>query len=212
MQDNGTQKITQRIIGDARQTAEEQMAAAKAEAAQKLADVKAQADQILRRAQAEAASTETVQRQRKLSAIDSELRKEVLATRRNLMDRAFERALGKMAAAPAEKQVAFLAARVAEASPEGIGEIMLTVADKAKFGDQLLQAAKALYAQKGVQESIRLSDQPIRATGGFILKIGDIEYNFTYDSLVKMSRDEMEGQVASILFSAKNTAENNEVQ
>lgn len=81
-----------------------------------------------------------------------------------------------------------------EASPDGKGEIMLTAEDKSEIGESLLAAVNELYSKNGVNADIKISDKSIDASGGFILKIGNIEYNNTFDALMKGLKEDTEGK------------------
>jgi V/A-type H+-transporting ATPase subunit E len=195
-----TQKITSRILSEAKEYAEEVIAAAKAEADEKLEAARQQAEAIRRQSELEAFQAAEEHKKRRASAIESELRKEMLSTKRKLLDSVFEKALAKLAGMSSKEQIAVMVRRIMEVSPDGLGEVMLTKKDAGAFGNDLINALNEAYAKKGVKAGIKLSGQNINAIGGFILKIGDIEYNGTYEALVKLIKEEMEGKIALMLF------------
>jgi len=55
-------------------------------------------------------------------------------------------------------------------------------------------------ADKGIKANIKISDEDMDISGGFILKFGDMEINNTFDALVRSQRDQYEPQVVQILF------------
>lgn len=195
------EKLTSRIIGEAQQISGEMIQAAQSGADENLALARTQAAEILEQARKDASLAAEEQKKRKLSAIKSELRKKILATRRALIESVFEQALERLAGMPADKQVAMLAPLVVQASPSGEGEILLAKKDAAEFGDKLLAAATKLYAGP---VALKISDKHHNGRGGFILRIGDIEYNNTYEALLKATKEELEGKVAAVLFSGGN--------
>ncbi len=195
-----TQKITERILNEAEESRNAVIASANSEAQKSLQKAKEQADAYTKQAAQEASQAAEEQKKRKLSAIESELRKEVLTVRRQILDSVFEKALSKLSAMSADSKIAMLAPRVYEASPDGRGEILMTAKEAAEFGSGLLSAVTELYAQKGIKTGLKISDRVINAGGGFILKIDDIEYNNTYDALVKVSKEELESRIAEVLF------------
>ena len=201
------QRITSRILSEAEQSKAALLEAAKADAAQKLAAAQAQADEILKQAAQETAVAAQAQKKRRLSAIDSELRKEVLSTRRTLLDNVFDKALQKLTDRPSADQVAMMASRIVEASPDGRGEIMLSAKDAAALGGQLLEKVQDLYSRSGLKPELKISSRTINTSGGFVLKIGDIDYNYTYDALVKASKEELESKVAALLFADETSGQ-----
>lgn len=195
------EKITSRIINEARQAAEAMLMAAQAKADEKLAETRTQAAELLKQAQRDAALAAEDQKKRRLSATESELRKEILATRRKLVDAVFEQALERLVTMPPDEQVAMLAPLIVEASPYGNGEIILTKKDAANFGDKLIAAAAKLYKKK---VALKLSESSLNARGGMIVRINNIEYNNTYEALLKVSREELESKVAAVLFAGES--------
>ena len=202
------QKITDRILKEAKQSGAAMIEAANADAAKKLAAAQAQADEFIKQARQEASVAAEEHKRRRLSAIESELRKEVLATRRALLDGVFDKALKKLAAMSADEQVAMMAPRIIEASPDGRGEILLTKKDAGVFGEKLLTAVKDLYVKAGIKPELKVSAQNINVSGGFVLKTANIEYNNTYEALVKASKEDLERKVAAVLFEAKPSGQN----
>lgn len=194
------QKITSRILEEAKKAAENIVAEAKAEANENLAAAKKEANEILKQADREASVLAGEQGKHKLSAIESELRKEVLSVRRKLIDSAFAKAMDKLVAMSPEAKVAMLAPRIMEASPDGQGEILMAGSDVTVVGPQLLEAVQKLYEAQGIKPQLIISQDTIKASGGFVLRKGNIEYNNTYETLLKSSQEELEGQVAAIIF------------
>lgn len=194
------QKITSRIIEEAQQTAEAIVAEAKVKANENLTTAQKQADEILKQAAQEATNSAAELEKHKLSAIESELRKEVLSVRRKLLDSVFAAALDKLAFMQPEDKIAIMAPRIVEASPDGQGEILLTKQDADQFGPQLLDTVHKQYEAKGINPQLKLSTENVKARGGFILRNGNIEYNNTFETSLKSWKKELENQVAAILF------------
>lgn len=203
-----TQKITERILSEAEEAAKNVVDAAKAEAEANLKQAEERAEMLIKQAKQDAALAAEEHKERRLSAIDSELRRNILAVRRNLLDSVFDKALSVLKNKSANEKIDMFAQRVIKASPEGKGEIMLTARDKSEIGEKLLEAVKKLYGNNGIKADIKISDKSIDASGGFILKTGDIEINNTFETLIKASKGDIEGEIASILFpddSGKNS-------
>jgi len=197
------EKITKRILEEAEQSAAAIVEEARKTAAEDLAAAQKKAEDILQQAAREATEAAAEHKKHKLAAIESELRKEVLATRRRLLESVFEKALTKLAAMAPEEQIKMMVSRILEAAPDGRGEILLTKKDAADLGPQLLAAVEKLYTSKGVKPELTISKQTINATGGFVLKAGNIEYNNTFETLIKASKGDLEGQIVSVLFAGE---------
>lgn len=198
------QKLTSRILEEAQEAAEKIVAEAQVKAKENSAAARKEADEILKQADREAKIAAVEQKKHKLAAIESELRKEMLAVRRKLLDSAFAKAVEKLVLMKPETKVAMMAPRIVEASPDGQGEIMLTKEEAANIGPQLLEAANKLYAARGSKSQLTISEENVKSSGGFVLRKGNIEYNNTYETLLKSSKEELESQVADILFVDEN--------
>lgn len=194
------EKITARILDEAEKSAAAVLEAARAEAERDLAAAQSQAEDVVRQGARDAINAAVEQKRHKLSAIESELRKEVLSVRRTLLDSVFDKALSKLVALPAETKIEMMAPRIMEASPDGRGELMLTERDAGDLGSRLLTLLGDLYAKAGVKCELAISAQRINASGGFVLKAGNIEYNNTFETLLKAAKDELESKVAALLF------------
>lgn len=78
---------------------------------------------------------------------------------------------------------------------------MLEKLDKA-LGTEIIVSAKdtsrlaAVVAEKGFQLSGQTSD----INGGFIVKNGDIEYNYSFESIIIVEKEEIQQIAANILF------------
>ncbi len=192
------EKITQRILGEAQASADKVIADANAAAEKLVADKKAELDAFEEKARNEIAEAAAEQERRSLSTIDLELRRNILLAQRQAIDETFDKALAHLSQLPADKQVETLAKKVVEAAPEGKGELVM--AKGASFGSDLIAAASKLYAEAGKKCEITLSNDTVNAAGGFVLRIGSIEYNNTYEALLKACRQELEPEVFDILF------------
>jgi V/A-type H+-transporting ATPase subunit E len=194
------EKITARILSEAEAAAKAVIDEARSSADAALKEQQSKADAIIEKAKNDAQPAAVEQKKRRLSVIDLELRKQVLATRRQLLDDAFNKALNALVSMPAEQQIAAMAPRIIAAAPKGEGEILLTKNDAMAFGERLLAASKELYKKAGVDCKLVLSQKHLNAGGGFILKLSDVEYNNTYEALLKASQEELESKVAAVLF------------
>ncbi|MFY9175086.1 MAG: V-type ATP synthase subunit E family protein [Peptococcia bacterium] len=194
------QKIKSRILEEAQEAAARIIAEAEAQAKENITAAQKEADEILRQADQEATIAAVELRKHKLAAVESEMRKGLLTVRRNLLDSAFAKAVDKLVAMNPEDKIAMMAPRIVEASPDGQGEILMTREDAAQMGAQLLEAARKLYETRGIQSQLIISNENIKSRGGFVLRKGNIEYNNTYEALLKSCKEELESQVAEILF------------
>ena len=122
--------------------------------------------------------------------------KAILAAKQECIDEAFELAAKKLRELPREEYISVLAA-LAAASGVGDEEIILSAADAAEMGAQVVEKANA--AKSGA--AFTLSAETRELEGGLILKRGDVEVNCAFATYLRLLRQTMAADVAAILFS-----------
>lgn len=135
-----------------------------------------------------------------ISAAEMETGKQLLSTKQELLDKAFQLALEKLTAMPEDGQVGLIAKLAAEASTDGTGTMILNAADRAAFGEKALEKANSILSAAGKNAQLKLADETRDIPGGLILSSGSIEVNCAYDTLVRLKRGEITGEVAKFLF------------
>ena len=193
---NGIDKLLQQISADAQAEAEQLLQAAREEAAAIAADYARKAEQAGAEALARG-KTAAAQREERLASVAAmESRKAALAAKQEMIDKAFDLALVKLCELPEEEYIALLARLVARSAVSGEEEIILSAKDKERVGPAVVAAANALK-QGG---TLKLSDRTAPIQGGAILKDGDVEINCAFETLVRLARHDMAGEVAGALF------------
>ena len=193
---NGIEKITARIEEDGRQETEALLAQARAQAAEVTAryqaEAKAAADEILAQGRRNAEA-----RARHLdSTAQMECRKAVLAAKQDVIEEAFQAAHKKLLDLPQAEYVAFLAGLAAKASVSGKEKLIFSADDRAQVGKDVVAAANKKLAAGG----LTLAEETRPMDGGFILSDGAVEVNCTFDTLIRLQRGALAGEVAKALF------------
>lgn len=196
----GIENITGRIQADAQAEIDRIQADAQAEADKIRAGYAARADReaadILARGERSAQERSS----RLVSAAQMESRKLTLAAKQVMLDRAFDLALDKLLSLPEAEYVALLAGLAVHAG-EGDEAIILNAADREKFGAQVVAQANLAMTQAGKTGSFTLSDQSRPIRGGLLLSDGAVEVNCALETLVRLQRGELTGEVSKLLFS-----------
>ena len=194
---NGIEKITARIEEEGRKENDALLAEARAQAAEIRAKAeaaaKAAADEV--RAQGRAAA------QARASHLDSmaqmECRKAVLAAKQDVIEEAFQAAHKKLLELPSEQYVALLAGLAAKASVTGKEKLIFSPRHRAQVGKAVVVAANEKI---GPSAALTLSEESRPMDGGFILSDGAVEVNCTFDTLIRLQRGALAGEVAKVLF------------
>ena len=196
----GIEKITAHIEADAKAEAQSVLNEAGARVSQIDADYRQKAqDEYWTRVRAGVKDCEDrVQRMNRLAAMES--KKAILATKQDMVAKAFDRAQEMIVNLPADKYAVFLAKLASESATTGEEEVIFNERDKNSCGAAVVNSANARLAEKGIAGKLRVSDETRNICGGLVLRQGGIEVNCTVELLVDMCRSEMSSQLAEVMF------------
>lgn len=129
-------------------------------------------------------------------------KKIILAEKQKMISRAFDRAEELLAELPEDEYTAFLAKLADGGAVTGTEELVLSGADRARYGKNVCIAANNRLKARGLPGSLTLSRRTADIKGGLILVLGggNIEVNCSIEALVKGTRHDMTQKVASVLF------------
>lgn len=226
---NGIEKITARIAEDGKAENDALLAEARSQAAEITAkyqaQAKAEAEEILDQGRKNAQ-----ERERHLDSMaQMECRKAVLAAKQDVIEEAFQAAHKKLLELPTEKYVALLADLAVKASTTGKEKLIFSPSHRAQVGKAVVTAANKKLAEavspklpEEVTESkagaildkvvagasailsgtamLTLAEETRPMDGGFILSDGAVEVNCTFDTLIRLQRSALAGEVTKVLF------------
>ncbi len=192
---NGIEKITQRIDEETQAEIDRILGKAREEAAQITADYKARADAEAAGLTARNEKSAAEQEERLVSVAQMEARKVTLAAKQEMVEKAYQLALEKLCAMSDEQYISVSADLLAQAAPDGCGEVIFAPAERERVG-----AAAVAKANEQLKGELVLAEETRPLNGGFILKNGNVEVNCTFDTLVRLQKAETAGAVAKHLF------------
>ena len=140
------------------------------------------------------ACEDTVESVERIAQMES--KKEILALKQEMVAAGFEKAKEMILALPAEDYLAFLTKLAVNSAVTGDEQIVLSAADKEKFGDALVKAVNS--AVEGGKLS--LAEEAGDFEGGLIMRRGSVETNNTLGLLIDLCRSDMSAQLAKVLF------------
>lgn len=180
--------IIDKIIADADETVKKILAEAKesAGATVKAAEEKAEKERA-RSAKALAEEKDKIIA-KQISGAEMQAKKAVLAEKQRILEEVIEEAQKRLISLPDGQY------------SEVIGK-MLDNIDKS-LGTEVIVAPKDRDRLAGVveQKGFALSDRTENISGGFIIRNGDIEYNYSFDSIISIEKEEIQRMAAKILF------------
>ncbi len=190
----GTEKIIAHIEQDAREQAEAILTAAKEKCAEIQKQYEEKASKLYTDRIRDGVKACQDREDGALRIARMEARKSILGVKQDMVTKSFEQAQKTIIGLPQEKYTAFLAQLVKEASTAGDEEIILNARDREAIGQALLKAVNAAGAKHS------LAKETGDMAGGLILRRGNVETNCSVELLVEMSKSELSGKLAELLF------------
>lgn len=175
---------------------------AEAAAKQILDAASAEAEEMLRSAKASAADIE--RRERLMTGLET--RKNSLASRRAVIDDAFEKALNELAGLPESRWAALIERIVLESAETGYEVLSVPEADRARYerpfagGKPMLDRLNEALKAKGLPGGLTLSDAHAKIRGGVLLSGEKYDVNGSFEMLLSLVREDCEKEVYHILY------------
>lgn len=221
---NGIEKITEKILSEARATADETVKKAREKSAVITSEYAQRADaareEIMNAAKAEADAIVS----RMGASIETAQRNALLAEQAAIIDETFAEAYNSIRDLPDEKYISFLAMLASSALTSGIRdreknlelygpdedgdapesyEILLCRSDRDKYAAPLLEEIRRSVIGRVPPEEVEklvISEETADIDGGLILRLGSIECNCSLSLMFDRIRARLEGQVSRLLF------------
>ncbi len=193
----GIEKIIDRIHADSQLEIDAILADANVQAAQIATDCQAQATQQAADIVARGAQ-EAVQHEARLVGVAQlDCRKQLLATKQEMMQQAFDQALAHLCSLPEGECLALLTDLLLQATRTGNEQVILSPADRETYGQALVAQANAQLGEKG---NLTLADHTRPLQGGLIVSDGAVDINCSFETLVRLQQGVIDRSVAQILF------------
>ena len=193
---NGIEKLTQQITADAQVEIDAILAEAQEKADAITADYAQRAEKAAADVIAKGTAAAQQREERLVAMADMERRKELLAAKQDMVSKAFDKALEQLCSLSDEEYVAMLAKLAVSASTSGKEQLIFSQKDCTRVGKAVVIAANEALNDG----HLTLSEQTRPMAGGFILSDGAIEVNCTFETLVRLQRGAIAGEVANVLF------------
>ena len=197
----GTEKIKSKILEDSKRTVSHILEQAQQQAEKIKNDALKESESIRAEilAKAEVEGKETYRRM--LSTAGLEGRKELLKAKQDTVGASFNSAMEKLLSLPDEDYQKLIENMVVDAAKNENGEILLSEQSKQRLNKDFLKSINTRIGSLGDSAKLVLADESIKATGGFILRYGEMEINSTFEITFEMLKPELENDVVDMLFS-----------
>ena len=195
----GIEKITARITAEADEAAAAVIAEAEKTAEEIRAGYQKKADEAYEARMNEGNTEVRLRAERVERAAKLQSRKDTLALKQSLLECAYDREKEKLLALPEKDYKAFLASQAGRAAVTGRERIVINSQDRS-MGEEIVRGANAILTERGLPAELTLSDESGDFSGGLKLREGSVEVNCTVDTLLALSRNSLDAEIAAILF------------
>ena len=197
----GAEKLKSKILSDARQAAETNLTKARREAEEIVLKARAEAKTIHASLISKAELDANEREKRLISVAELEGRKEKLAVKQRLIDELFSLAIDAICEKPDAEYETLLVNMIADTAAGG-EEIILCDGDMARLSGKFIHLVNNAMIDRGKPGDLTLSKETRPIKGGFILRLGHIEFNNSFEAVVKTQRDSFESLAVKMLFIA----------
>ena len=197
---NGIDKILDKLQAESQAETAAILEKARAEAEAIAARFARQAEQEKAAAEVKGRKAAEERQDRLIRAAEMESKKTILGAKQAVLDKAFAQARDKLLRLPEEEYVSLLARLAAGSSGTGTEAVVMNAKDRDALGEKTVAEANRLRAQAGLPASLTLSAETAEIDGGLFLRDQSSEVNCTFETLLRLGREELAGQAAAILF------------
>ena len=195
---SGLEKIRDRILQDAENTAAERMKAAEAEARVIKSEAVREADEIAGDVKAKAETEIKAFSDRVDSSIDLNHRTKILEAKQEIITDVISEARKRIAGLPSRDYFDLMLKLMEKHAQPEEGIVYFSEEDLARIPDGFEAGVREAAREAGGKLSISKEGRKIGP--GFILSYGGIEENCTLDALLEEKKDDLTDKVREILF------------
>lgn len=196
-------KIIQKIEEEAKQDAAAIQAAARDKARKEKERILAKAQEEVREIQARSQvdAREAAGRLQLIAELQS--RKENLASKRKVLQEAFDRAAGQLADLPEAQWKNLIGQIILSADLSGHETLVVPAKDRKRYEDGFLEQLNAALEQAGRKGQMTLSDTAADFSDGVLIQGKTCDYDGSFATLLEEVRTGEEYRVAELLFGAE---------
>ncbi|PQQ65585.1 V-type ATP synthase subunit E [Acetivibrio saccincola] len=197
---SGINKIKERILEEARLQAEETVKRAEEEASEIINSAKKEAEELKKQI-IDKANSEALEVKKRLKAgAELEARKQRLQAKQEVVEEAFSQTIKKLNSLPDDQYFSIIVDLIVNSASNDSGEIILSGRDKERLPSDFEEKVNKNLSSKRSSGNFTISDETRDINGGFILKMGNVEINNSFDAIIRMKRNEIEADVIASLF------------
>lgn len=197
---NGIEKITNRLMEDAKEEVSAIEAEASAQCTEILARYNKEAEDLYWKMATAGKQAADQRRERMEGAASLEAKKQVLLFKQGQIEKTFEEAAQHIVDLPEEQYVTLLASLVCQAASTGEEKLIFSAKDRGRVGKAVTLAANEGLSKKGLAANLSMSEETRDILGGVVVTNGQVDLNCSVEALVAAVKTELAGDVSKVLF------------
>lgn len=134
------------------------------------------------------------------SNVELEMRKDILSAKQQSIEEVFDKALERLNNLDKSKYEKVIYDMLMDSAESGEEELVMSESRKGQLSGSFIDKVNKALEKAGKKGNIKLSDETRNISGGFILKSQGVEINNSFESVIRLYRDEIEPKVAEIFF------------
>lgn len=195
---SGLDKMTQQILQEAQEQADQLLIDAKEDAQKAVEQARQECEVWEQKAHVSLEKELDEFRARAASSRDLERRRAVLEAKQEIIADMIEKTCERMRQAGVEEYFETLRRMFEKFCHGEDGQMYLSAEDLARVPQEFRDLVENIAAEKG--GSIELQDVPGRIPDGFLLVYGGIEENCTFEAVIESDRSRLQDQVNKMLW------------
>lgn len=196
----GTEKVTARILEEAKKEASEIKKEAEEKAAHISEDAHLKAKEIEKKNREQAKKLFKEEKSKILALSKMHMRNEILKEKTVIIDEAFKRSIESLVNRPKKEYQTIIRNLILKSCEVGDEEVIIVKKDRDKLDTKFLSKINKEIKKAGKKGTLQFSNEGGNFSGGVILRKGNVEMNATFETLLEGTRDELEMELAKILF------------
>jgi len=168
-----------------------------------ISKAESQAKEIGERIVREAEEKAELERRRASVSAELERRKEVLKEKQKLMEDCFREALEELVNLPDEEYGAVIGEMLLNLVWSGEERVLISPDDEKRIDGEFIDRINGELKKTGKKGELKLDGTLASIRGGFVLRTEDVEVDCSFGTLLSHLKDELQSEVAGILFGEK---------
>jgi V/A-type H+-transporting ATPase subunit E len=197
----GIDNLKARLLEDDRQAAQAIEKEALKKADELIESSKCKAEEIVKLMADKAQRDGKDRKDRILARAALNARNELLAAKQEAVEKVLTSAYENVEKMDKKEYSLFLERMLLSSVETGDEEIIFDENDLSRIDTSLVKSVNKILKERGRRNDVTISSEKRSIRNGFILKRGDLEINCSIDAQIRSLREELEGEIAAIIFS-----------